>query len=797
MPDSCYHCGSELSLDLVQDNHHFCCNGCLTVYQLLQSGNLGNFYTFERAAGRKPKETELHKYLFLDQEEIRKKYISYEDGKTVRVKLYLPDIHCSSCIYLLENIHKLDPAIREVTVNFTLKEAMFSYDPQQLSLSGLAHLLNKIGYEPNFGNRKEENRKVKKEFLYKLGIAGFAFGSIMLWSFPEYMGLERDNPGFRNFTSFLSLAVSVPVLLYSAQDYFRSAFSALRLRKLNLDVPVTIGIIALYVQSAWSILSMQGPGYMDSFAGFIFFLLIGKWFQELSYRSLSFERDYTSYFPVAVTRVENNTERIVEIEKLGERDRILIHNGEIIPCDSVLVSPQAQIDFSFVTGESALVKKKKGDFIYAGGKLIGHRVELEVRHATNRSHLTSLWNELKNEKEKAPSSSFQDKVSIYFLAVVLLIALVSAVAWYFIDPSQMARIAVSVLIVTCPCALALSSPFTLGNIMRLLGRRGLYLKNTRVVERMNETTDIVFDKTGTLTEAGQEIILETETDRFSDYAPALLAACSSSLHPISRGIKKYLLANFPNIPEATLKSYTEIPGLGVEASVVLENGKEVRVKIGSAVFAGVEDGTNYEVNAYISFNGKFAARAYFTSVFRPHLREMFRKLGDYKLHVLTGDHLKDKKKLETLFPSGSLFFFEQSPSDKLDYIRFLQNSGKKVLMIGDGLNDAGALKAADTGIAVSENSFHFTPSSDAIIAAQNLVDLPYLLKTSRLSKGILWTCLAFSIAYNLLGLSFAVSGRLNPLVAAILMPVSSVTVVFISTSLVLALGKTGSRTRTR
>lgn len=788
MAVSCYHCGGDLTRNLVQDDRHFCCNGCVTVYKLLLSNNLGNFYELERSAGKKPKELPDHKYLFLDQDEIRRKYISYEDGKTARVKLYLPDIHCSSCIYLLENIHRLNPAIQHVTVNFTRKEAQFSFNPAQLSLSGLAFLLDTIGYEPNFGNRKEENRKVRKVFLYKLGVAGFAFGSIMLWSFPEYLGLERDNPGFRNFTSYLSLAVSVPVLLYSAQDYFRSAFSSLKLKKLNLDVPITIGIIALYLQSLWSILTMQGPGYMDSFAGFIFFLLIGKWFQGVSYQSLSFERDYTSYFPVAVTRTEGGQEQIVEIEKLRENDRILIHNSEIIPCDSVLLSEQAEIDFSFVTGESGLVPKKKGDFIYAGGKLIGRQVELEVRHVTSRSHLTSLWNELKSEKEGVPSASFQDRVSVYFLAIVLTIAGAAALAWYFIDPSQMTRIAVSVLIVTCPCALALSSPFTLGNIMRLLGRRGLYLKNTQVIERLNQTTDIVFDKTGTLTAAGQEIHVAPESTDFSKYVPALLAAVSSSLHPVSKGIKRYLLENFRQ-SSATLKSYFETPGAGVEALVEMESGEEVHVKIGSAVFAGAEQGANYEVNAYISFNGKFAARAYFTSLFRPGIEDLLKALPAYRLHVLTGDHLKDKKRLEELFPKGSSFFFEQSPADKLNYIRFLQSSGKKVLMIGDGLNDAGALKVADTGIAVSEDSFHFTPSSDAIIAAGNLVDLPYLLKTSRLSQGVLWTCLAFSVAYNLLGLSFAVSGQLSPLVAAILMPISSVTVVFISTFLVMWLGK--------
>jgi P-type Cu+ transporter len=788
MSEACYHCGDEIQGKTYQkDEQNFCCNGCLMVYSLLKEHNLGSFYDLEQHAGKKPFTTSNFKYLFLDQEEIRKNYIDYEDENIVKITLYLPEIHCSSCIYLLENIQKINPAIKQASVNFVKKEATFTFDTKALKLSELANLLDQIGYEANFGNRKENKQKKDKTFLYKLGVAGFAFGSIMLWSFPEYLGVKNDHPEFRDFTSYLSLAVSIPVLFYAASDYFKSAYKAIKFKSINLDVPITIGIVVLYAQSLWSILNHEGPGYMDSFSSFIFFLLIGKWFQNLSYQSLSFERDYTSYFPVAITKIENGEEKIVEIEKLNEGDKILIRNEEIIPCDAILLDDAAQIDFSFVTGEANLVKKVKGDFIYAGGKLAGKPISLEVKNKTSRSHLTSLWNELKQEKDTS-DKSYQDKMSIYFLIVVLIIAFFSGIAWFFVDASKITHVIVSILIVTCPCALALSSPFTLGNSMRLLGRKGLYLKNAAIIERLNVTTDIVFDKTGTLTASKQQITLHIEDENYLNYISFIFAAVNASTHPLSIGIKSHLYENF-QIENKEILHFEEIPGKGIFATFQDEKGEILTVKVGSAAYIGVQNTDNYEVNTFIAVNDKCIFKAVFSSQFREGLAEMLPNLKKYRLHVLTGDHEKDKKQLEVLFPSNSNFLFEQKPQDKLNYIKNLQDQGKKVLMIGDGLNDAGALNIANVGIAVSENTFRFTPSSDAIIDSKNIVELPYLLKISNNSKFILKICLTFSIFYNLIGLSFAISGSLTPLVAAILMPISSITVVFISTFMVLWLGR--------
>ena len=464
MEKTCFHCGDNLpAVPIQKDEKLFCCTGCSNVYSLLKNHNLGEFYSFEKQPGIKPESLRADKFNFLDIQEIRKRFIQFENEKLVRVTLSLPTIHCTPCIYLLENAQKLNPAIINCQVHFAKKEATIVFDPKTLKLSELATFLSRIGYEPNFG-KKENKSVIDKTFLLKIGIAGFAFGSIMLWSAPEYFGIEKDNLFFRNFTSYLTLAISIPVLLYSANEYFISAFKALRSKVLNLDVPITIGIISLYAQSLYSILKNEGPGYMDSFAGFIFFLLIGKWFQSVSYRSLSFDRDYSSYFPVAVTKLSGKSEEIVPIEKLAQNDVILIRNEEIIPCDSTLISNEAEIDYSFVTGESDPVSKTKDDLVYAGGKVIGKSIQLKVNATTDRSHLTQLWNETLNKKKEHQLVRYQDRIAQYFLVIILIISAVCAGIWAFIDPHMITKVIVSILIVACPCALALSAPFTLGNI---------------------------------------------------------------------------------------------------------------------------------------------------------------------------------------------------------------------------------------------------------------------------------------------------------------------------------------------
>lgn len=780
MEETCYHCGDNLNgSTLVFENHTFCCNGCQMVYNLLKENELGTYYSLEKQPGTKPSETTIDRFSYLDIPDIHNKLIDFTDGETTKATLFLPQIHCSSCIYLLENLHKLNPAIVSSQVNFTQKQATIHFKNQEIKYSELAILLDKIGYSPNFSAKEKAQKSVDKTLFYKLGVAGFAFGSIMLWSFPEYLGIDNDTTSFRNFTAYLSFAVSVPVLLYSASDYFVSAFKAIKFRSLNLDVPITIGILALYIKSSFAIFQLEGPGYMDSFAGFIFFLLIGKWFQSKTYRALSFERDYTSYFPVAVIKLTEHKEQFVEIDTLVPGDIIRIRNEEIIPCDSEILSQQARIDYSFVTGESIPVRKEKGNLIYAGGKQIGGAIELKVVKPSNRSHLTQLWDNSSNRHRETKSLATQDTVSRYFIALILVIALLSSIGWAFVSPSRIPEIITAILIVACPCALALSVPFTFGNVMRLLGKKGLYLRNVAVIEGINACTTLVFDKTGTLTTGSSgEMNWEGESLN-NDQKAALYYLTASSTHPLSQAIHQYFSTEIGKNQSPT-PTFNEIAGKGIEGKW----GKNA-IKIGSAAFINRPPSDQKETAVHVAWNEIYLGQFNFKPTFRSEIKTLISSVNkSYDLHVISGDNDQDLDSLQAIFPVETIFKFNQSPMEKKEYVQALANTGKKVMMIGDGLNDSGALMEAHVGIAVSENIFRFTPASDAIIEAKSLGNLKKLIDISKFGKTILRICLVFSLLYNTVGLSFAISGQLTPLVAAILMPISSITVVLLSTILV-------------
>lgn len=771
---TCYHCHDVLPARIFYaDNHAFCCNSCKQVYQLLSEHALGEYYEQDANAGIRPNNSDSESFAVLDDPEIRKKYIDFQEEHIVKLTLHLPQIHCASCIFLLEHLHRLNEGIIRSTVHFPKKTATITVNTELIKLSELALLLTKIGYAPNFKSIDKSSSTFDKRLLLQLGIAGFAFGSIMLWSFPEYLGIDHTYSSIRNLSSYLSFIVSIPVLLFSAQDYFKSAIAGIRMRSLNLDIPIAIGILALYIRSCVAIFSQEGPGYMDSFAAFIFFLLIGKWFQGKTYQWLSFERDFRSYFPVAVIKKSAEGTALCPIDQLAVGDEIFIRNEEIVPCDCILLSEKATVDYSFVNGEADWIAKKKGDLLYAGGKNFGDTIQLVVSKTTERSTLTQLWNDRHAKRTELTFQTRQDRISKYFIAVVLGLAILTSIVWIWIDPAQIPEIVTAILIVACPCALALSVPFVYGNMLRVLGKNGFYLRNTAIIERIQQCNYLVFDKTGTLTEQDHKQI-QYEGRTLTEFEKlALYQMTKHAVHPYAKGIHEMLSLSMAD--SGSVNTAIEIPGKGISYG---------SFQLGSAEFIGLEDPQSDESLVYFAAEGKLLGTFLFQSKLRGQLKELVQSLGkNYQLAVVSGDKPKDLNLLKDIFPAGTQFHFEQQPLQKKEFIQGLQAQGNYALMIGDGLNDAGALNEAFVGVALSEDLVRFTPASDAILKADNLKKLAEYFKFIRDGKNFLRICFAFSLCYNLTGIGFAVSGQLTPFVATILMPLSSVTVVSLATFL--------------
>ncbi|TDH24649.1 HAD family hydrolase [Segetibacter sp. 3557_3] len=774
---TCFHCGEDCGKHpVVAQELQFCCEGCKMVYEILNQGGLCDYYNLSKNPGsRQTSIVRENKFAFLDDPSIAQPLIAYSDDTQTHVSFYLPQMHCSSCLWLLENLFRLNQNIISCKVNFTRKEAEIIFNHREVSLRSVAELLTSIGYEPyiSFSNIKDARPGVSKAKIYKLGVAGFCFANIMLLSFPEYLGIDGKEVNLVRLFRYLNLLLSFPVFFYCATEFYQGAWRSLKHKFLNIDAPIVLAIWVTFARSLYEVLTGTGSGYFDSMTGIVFFMLVGRILQDKTYAQLSFDRDYTAYFPIAVTRLNNNGESSVALPDIKLNDTLRIHHQELIPADGILTRGKALIDYSFVTGESLPVVKEMGEIIYAGGRQTGSNVEMLVIKEVAQSYLTKLWNrdELKSGK-KDEQRSFVHLTSRYFTWVVFGIAAITAAYWLVNDPTKVANSVTAVMIIACPCALLLSNTFTNGNILSMLGRNQFYLRNAQTIENIAKANHIVFDKTGTLTNgASLEISYEGEllTPQQQQWI-ALLA--SQSAHPLSKAIAEHLGDRSPE----SITGFTETGGLGLRGSIA---GKAICM--GSKKFVLGNKQGDEKTAVYVSIDRKYRGRFIVKNHYRENIVKLFSKLRKgYSLSVLSGDNAGEKDFLQNLLGKRAGIYFHQGPHDKLNMIKQLQSTGKKVIMVGDGLNDAGALKQADAGIAVSDNCNNFTPASDAIIQAEKLPLLHKFIRLCRINKRVVVSSFIISILYNVAGIYFAVQGNLSPMVAAILMPASSLSIILIS-----------------
>lgn len=782
----CYHCHEVCDETIQTEGKSFCCEGCKQVYLLLSENNMCSYYNFDTQGGISAKGRFIDKrFAYLDTEAAIQTLVTFRSDNLIHVNFYLPQMHCASCVYLLENLHRINSGIIKSQTNFQRKEIFIAFQPKNISLRQVVELLAFVGYEPQLSlaanTEKKKPQASSKQTLYKIGVAGFAFGNIMMLSFPDYFsGGNIDQHDLKIVFAYLSFALSVPVLFWSASEFFISAWKGLRQGIVNIDAPIALASLLTFSRSYYEIITGMGNGYLDSGTGIIFFMLVGRWFQQKTYDSFSFERDYKAYFPLGITKIlADATEEQTIVSKIKVGDLIRVRNGELVPADAILRSVKASIDYSFISGEELPVVVCKDQIVYAGAKQVGPSIDLEIIHEVSQSYISQLWNNTAFRENKNKEQSFIHPWSRYFTLVLFTIAALSSIFWFFHDQSEMWHVLSSVLIVACPCTLLLAATFTFGNMLRQLGRSKLYLKNNSVIESLAKINTIVFDKTGTLTSHAHALIEFTGIELSSSQWSDIKSCVSHSAHPLSR-----MLFNSIEVDGmSSLTSFEEIQGKGIQAIV---NNNEY--KIGSANFVlekEAEPTLNRSV-VHVMMNGQHLGYFSFKNFYREQLTTMIEQLkgASYELHVLSGDNASERAVLQGLFGPNAKILFNQTPQDKLAYIASLQkDSGRNVLMLGDGLNDAGALRQANVGIAVTDQTGLFTPACDAILEGSNLAMLPKMLRYAREEKRIVGASFVLSILYNIVGEGYAVSANLSPIVAAILMPISSITVIAFVTGL--------------
>ncbi|HXW06754.1 MAG TPA: heavy metal translocating P-type ATPase metal-binding domain-containing protein [Vicinamibacterales bacterium] len=773
----CRHCGEPCEAGgVLTARGPFCCAGCEAVFNVLEVHGLSAFYACDVLPGVSQKRgahLDPGRFAALDDPATAARFLDGQEGGVARVTFSVPGMHCGACVWLLEQIWRVEPSILRAEADLLRRTVRVAFRADRITLRRVAEQLASIGYEPALDAEGAPPRMpaARRRLYLKLAVAGFGAGNIMLFSFPRYLNGGPLDAGFQRLFDGLNIALALPVLLYSASDYFRAAWGSLRTRSISLDVPIALGLTVLFGRSVADIALGRSEGFLDSFTGLVFFLLVGRLVQQQTFDRIAFDRTLRSFFPLSVRVQRNGRIRMVPLEQVRPGDHVVVRPHETLPADAVVLDEGGLVDYALVTGEQEPVAVSRGETVRAGGRAVGRTLQVAVLHEVSHTTLARLWDHPAFAKPKARwLTDVSARFGAWFTVLAVAIALGGAVAWWP-DVDMSVQVATAVLIIACPCALTLAAPVTLGTAMGMLGRAGLYLKHSAIVLDISRVDGVVFDKTGTLTTAAAELRAEPVGLDLEAWELAR-AVAGESVHPVSRAIAHASGPSRAGTSQVRAESAIEVPGEGITGMV---GGHTVR--IGTAGFAGSPgpppDGAG--VRAGVSVDGRFRGWVSVSARVRPGLDAAVASLSRTRQVALaSGDRDRDAGRWRPLF--GDRMWFRQSPEEKLALVRAGQAAGGRVLMVGDGLNDAGALAAADVGIAVSDETACVVPACDAVLRGDRVAHLPGYLDYASRARSVIVLCFLISIVYNALGLSFAVMGLLTPLVTAILMPVSSLTV---------------------
>jgi len=788
MSIDCFHCGELVpnGIDLTTkiDNiiHPMCCIGCQAVAQTIVDNHLTDYYRFRSAPAQKGEvlvPEQLQRNEILDDENLQNEFTYYHEGFKETI-LTIEGISCSACAWLIEmQLSKL-AGINKVNVNATTQRATVQWQDSEVKLSEILGLIDKIGYHGlpfKASTAEKSNKKQAKNFIKRLGISGILMMQVMMIAFGLYFGTFSDmaehNLVYLRWASFF---LTLPIVTYGAFPFYKSAFYALRARQLSMDVPVSIAIMLAFLASAWATFTQQGEVYFESVSMFTFLILIGKFLEfRARTRAADVSANLLKLMPMTATKIVDGKENFIAATHLKADDIILIKPGETIPADSEIISGKSQVNEAMLSGEQLPLHKSAHDDIYAGTINGDGNLTAKVKHSNQESFLSQLIRLSESAQGHKPKlAKLSDKIAQYFVALILFVATLTAIYWSQQQPAQAFWITLSVLVVTCPCALSLATPTALTCATTRLNRAGILIKSAHVLETMPEIDAMAFDKTGTLT-TGEFTISTVKT--YGDFAKenaqdgeqqvlAIAAALEAhSAHPLAKAFSPYRDFN------QSTSQVTVAPGAGVSGEV-----NNIHYRIGKSSWL-LDDNQAHSAQCVLMKNDDLIAEFYLEDGTRDDASSLVAYLHDEKIKtlMLSGDHLAGCNKLQTKLQLDSVQA-NLSAQDKVNAIKH-QQASHTVAMIGDGVNDTPVLGAAHLSIAMGSGTDIAKNGADVILLNNKLSNVQTLRQVSERTSRIIKQNYCWAFGYNAVVLPLAVMGYIVPYMAVIGMSASSILVV--------------------
>ncbi|MEA3289395.1 MAG: heavy metal translocating P-type ATPase [Campylobacterota bacterium] len=777
----CTHCHLEFDESVMikekqNPDLNFCCNGCQGVYHLLKDDGLDSFYEKMGKNTLSPPIAVGEDSSNFDMESFKQRYIKTTTEGFSKVDLIIEGIHCAACIWLNEKILHETDGIVDATINFTNYKAKIVWDEDTIKLSQIIDKIRSIGYNAYPYERSESEKKATKEnrdYFLRMSIAIFASMNIMMIGVAKYTGfftgMEEEMLRIVHMAEFI---FATPVLFYSGWIFFRGAYYGLKNRIINMDFLVATGATLTYIYSLFILFGVEGHSYFDSVAMIITFVLVGKYLEVIGKKGAVDTMDkIRSQIPLEATVIKDGGKVVTPLDKIEIGDIIEVKNGEKASVDGKLLEEEGSFDESSISGESLPVSKKQNETIYSGtinvGKVIRYKAVKDYANST-LNNIVELLEDSLASKPKIENTA--NELSKYFSIVILTLALGTFSGWYFYDGSfeKSLIIAISVIVIACPCALALATPIASLIGISWLSREGLLFKEAKYIETFAKTDTIVLDKTGTLTHGKLEVIDAKIEELNKDEINMLYSLGDSSTHPVSLGVKKYMEQNYKNLKHLELQNIEQLPALGMKA--VYENIE---------LFGGkIENQDEQNTVYHFTINGEVKATFELKDTLKEDAVETIAYLKEQNIEVIlcSGDNETTVAKIAD--QAGiSTYKAKMSPIDKANYINELKNQSKIVVMAGDGVNDALALSRSDIAIAMGNSADISLAVSDVVILNNKLSGLKKSVHISKRTFNFIKQNLSISLIYNVLTVPLAMAGFVIPLVAALSMSLSSLLVV--------------------